>query len=96
MRSQGFWAEVTRFQIDESGRPEAPRGYHDDRIFAAGLSEYLRHNQPTPRVRSDGRVFGPRKFDFGDPQDGLWRNLITPARPRRMIYDREDRRNRSE
>jgi hypothetical protein len=85
MRSEGFWREVRSFQVNDQGRPEAARGDHDDRIFAAALSEYLRQSKP-PR-RPDGRLFPPQQrvlrasFDTGEG----------PDRPRRFVHNREDR-----
>jgi predicted phage terminase large subunit-like protein len=86
---EDFLVEVTAF----------PTGRYDDQVDAMSqaLERFLPHSLPAaqqqnvPRGRPDGRVFGPRKYDFKLPSwdPGIGYGITGTAPGQRIKYDRD-------
>jgi len=57
---EGFWREVRSFRYQDSGKPAADSGAHDDRVMAWGISQYCRRMAGLkPRLESMTRPGRP-------------------------------------
>ncbi len=77
--SKGFWSEVRTFQYQRSGQPAAAAGYHDDRIMAWAISEWVRLNVSPPAL--PGQTRGPLPA-YGFDWDPMTRKQVRNGRGR--------------